>query len=54
MWNGGTALVLVVAGHAPGLESGAVVGALLRGEDGLALGALEVGISGDYVWIMGQ
>jgi hypothetical protein len=44
----GPSLVLVVAGDAPGLVADFVVRALLRGEDGLALGALEIRISRHY------
>lgn len=46
--DGGPSLVLVVAGHAPGLVADCVLGALLRGEVCLALGALEIRISRHY------
>lgn len=41
----GPSLLLVVAGHAPGLVADCVLGALLRGEDCRALGAVEIRIS---------
>lgn len=45
----GPSLLLVVTGHAPSLEPGAVVGALCRGENRLALSAAEIRISRHYM-----
>lgn len=48
VWNG-PSLLLVVAAHAPSLVADFVVGALFRGEDRLALSALEIRISRHYM-----